>query len=158
MLMSRHAHTHRDNLSCMTYSPCDPSFPLNNNHGGKRFTSGFTLVGSRWWDSEVQCLIENHPFVKAQAFLVHWRRRGCTRSLYHLHTPECLVFFMNEETPACKNKFTSECRQQMRFNYLQVQKHQHILNLLNTCFYPEKSLVRTVPLCLSRRSHHLSTF
>ena len=56
--------------------------------------------------------------------------------------------FLWFKTLACKNEFTSECR---------LQTPTYSLFSWPLVFYPDKSLVKKVPLLLSRRSHHLSS-
>ena len=66
------------------------------------------------------------------------------------------MFFMTEDTRTCKNEFTSECRLQTRLTIC-AKTAAYSLFCWPPVFYPDKSLIRTAPLRLSRRSHHLST-
>ena len=66
--------------------------------------------------------------------------------------------------PACKNEFKSECRLQARLTIYKCKNATYYLFCWPLAFYPDKSLVRTVPLvslvdrtiflCLMRL-HHL---
>ena len=92
--------------------------------------------------------------VMERAFLVHWRRQGYARrvDLFRIICMKSLVFYDSRDSS--KNEYTSQCRLQKQTIY--KCKNANIFFVLLTTCCPDKSFVRTVPLRLSRRSHHLS--
>ena len=66
-----------------------------------------------------------------------------------------MFIFLGMKTPAFKKEFTSECRLQTRLTIYKC-KNINLYFILLTTFIQTESLVRNVPLRLSRKSHHLS--
>ena len=60
------------------------------------------------------------------------------------------------KTPTCKNEFTSECMLQTQFTFYKCTNASIFFILLTTYFLSQQKPCGPVPLCLCRRSQHLS--
>ena len=85
----------------------------------------------------------------ALTLVVHWRSPELFRIIWIL--PHDFIFLWMK-TPACKNEFSYK-RDKL---FTSAKTATFSLFCWAIVYYPDKSLVRKVPLCLSRRSHHLS--
>ena len=102
---------------------------------------------TRRWMNGTIFIFKNRLKIKKQyqfvALSVDLWRCATHCSTYGRH---CSPMFLWMKTPACKNEFTSECKLQARLTIYKCKNATYYLFCWPLAFYPDKSLVRTVPL------------